>query len=419
MVRPGAGDLVAVRRRASGRRPSAFVPLCARGPAGPCVAGRPRARSTTTTVLGGSTSPSPHRTIARLAPAELARPRPRRAATSSAADAPLSASSAPPGRSSGRPSRRAGRAGRPPGRSPRRPPPIARARPAPRPARARPSPAGPSPPRPRAASRRARERFDEDHREVRAGERQRYPGQPGAGPDVHHPCAVREQLRDDRAVEEVPLPDPGRLARADAGPRSTTPALASRLGVRGRGERQPVAEDRPPADAAATAREAVAPATGAGAAVSLAVRRRCTAQALRETTTRRRGSSPSLSLSTPLIAGDRVVHDLALERRHRPQAHRLAAVEHLASRCACRARSARRAGTGASRRCRASAGCGCRRLLHGQPGQLLQRLQHRAAVADQLVEVVAAVDARRRRGRPRRPGRCRRRSRATSSRRSR
>ena len=86
-----------------------------------------------------------------------------------------------------------------------------------------------------------RERFDENHREIRASEGQRYPGQPGTGSDVHRPCAVREQLRDDRTVEDVPLPDPG-ASRGPSSPRSTPePTRCCRIAL---SQCQPVTEDR-------------------------------------------------------------------------------------------------------------------------------------------------------------------------------
>ena len=230
-----------VRRRASGPSTISFVPLgCAGGRAvvrcRALVHDDHRARADRPVPIAAHYDPG-------LFPPEPAHRDRRPGPPRSRADRPFSASSVPAGRSRGRPTRRGGATGRRPGRSPRRPPPIACARPM-------------SSARPRSTVDRqaqildhltqpvdaTRERLDEYHREIRAGQGQRYPGQPGAGPDVHHPCAVREQLRDDRTVEDVPLPDPGRLAGPDQAPFDPGTDEMCRITP---SERQPVAEDRP------------------------------------------------------------------------------------------------------------------------------------------------------------------------------
>ena len=86
----------------------------------------------------------------------------------------------------------------------------------------------------------AQQRLDEGHREVGARQRERDPGEAGAAPEVGDAHPLRDDLADDRAVEQVPLPEPAGLAgpeQASFGPRSRQPA-----GVRRR-EPEPVTED--------------------------------------------------------------------------------------------------------------------------------------------------------------------------------
>ena len=93
----------------------------------------------------------------------------------------------------------------------------------------------------------------------------------------------------------------------------------------------------------------------------------------------------ALGLAAQPGGGHRVVDDLPLERGHRLQLHRLAGGLDRLGRRRGPARRARPRGRRGTRRCPASAGCGPRsRGQHGQPGQLLQRLQHHAVPADQV-----------------------------------
>ena len=59
------------------------------------------------------------------------------------------------------------------------------------------------------------QRLDQGDPEVGAGDRQHQPREPGARPEVAHRGAARDRLAQHRAVEQVPLPEPGRLAGAD------------------------------------------------------------------------------------------------------------------------------------------------------------------------------------------------------------
>ena len=89
----------------------------------------------------------------------------------------------------------------------------------------------------------AQQRLDQRHPQVRPGDRQHHAGQAGARADVGHARRLRHQLGQHRAVEEVPLPQPGSLARADQAPDH---ALGrEQLGVP-LGERQPADSEHPP-----------------------------------------------------------------------------------------------------------------------------------------------------------------------------
>ena len=202
-------------------------------------------------------------------------------AISSAADAPLSASSRPPRTASGRhqrgqPVQRRDRAGgdhvaaeRVRGRSIRWPPPRPGRGP-PVPILARPSRStdldqerGPS-----------GQRLDQGDREVGPRHRQHDAGQTGAGADVDHRRAGRDQLGDRRAVEQVPVPDPGCLPRADQA--ADHPVGGQQFGVRGgqRRDGRRRASARPgPVPAAAPRR----PATASRARPDRRRRRRCRA----------------------------------------------------------------------------------------------------------------------------------------------
>ena len=137
------------------------------------------------------------------------------------------------------------------------------------------------------------------------------PGRPAPDPMSTTRAPSGIELGDHRAVQDVPIPDPRRLPRARRAP------------VRPRWWRGA----RRSAGRAATARR-----TGAGS-------RRHRA---------RSGTAEDDDLAPRLLAlalarhalhpGHRVVHDLALERRHRPQPHRLAARRAPPSRCAGPAR---------------------------------------------------------------------------------
>ena len=59
------------------------------------------------------------------------------------------------------------------------------------------------------------QRLDQRHGQVRPGDRQHEAGQPGTGADVEHGGARRDPLGHRGAVEQVPVPDPRRLPRPD------------------------------------------------------------------------------------------------------------------------------------------------------------------------------------------------------------
>ena len=266
-----------------------------------------------------------------------------------------------------------------------------------------------------------RERFDQYHRRSGRARANGIPGSPAPDPrsTTRAPSgtnsATTAQLRMWRSHIRG-------ASRGPISPRST-PVLA-RWPAIAPGEHQPVAERRAPA--AVHVKRAVfhvlhrprhvpretrrAPASGRcsrtldrlfSGRVRHCGRRRPAAAAPRPRSRCRRPRSPATASCTTLRSNGVIG----------AQPHRLAACR--APRCAVRVPSSV-SSSRAGRRQPAMSSISRLRLpgdcCDGQPGQLLQRLQHRAAVADQLVEVFAAVDARRSPGRPRRPGRCRRRS---------
>ena len=241
-------------------RPEPTVRCRSGGPGGPppattlTVAARRRAsRTISTTVVGGSMRPTPHSRTTGVAPPS--RPTASRcSATSSAAEAPLSASSRPPiaargkhqpaSRSSGATARAVTMSAgatirrRGPGFAP-------------------PTPVGPDALlgpgaehryRSGQAERRHRfrqegdpscQRLDQRDRKVRSSHSKHDTGQTSTRPHVYDRSADRDQLRHDGAVEQVPVPQPRRLSRADEPADHTV--RGQQLRVRAR-QRQPVAE---------------------------------------------------------------------------------------------------------------------------------------------------------------------------------
>ena len=99
------------------------------------------------------------------------------------------------------------------------------------------------------------------------------------------------------------------------------------------------------------------------------------------TTTRRFGSSPSDSLRSPAAA---TASCTILRSNGVIGASCTGSPVALLGRRLGTSSVAPRASGHASQRCRASAGCADRSALHGQPGQLLQRLQHLAVSTDEV-----------------------------------
>lgn len=58
----------------------------------------------------------------------------------------------------------------------------------------------------------------EDDVEIRSNKSQRYPGQARAGADIENSGSGRYEIGDDRAVQDVTLPDPRRLTWPDEAP---------------------------------------------------------------------------------------------------------------------------------------------------------------------------------------------------------
>ena len=147
------------------------------------------------------------------------------------------------------------------------------------------------------------------------------------------PCAGRDQLGDAAQLSTCRSHSRG-ASRGPSRPRSHTRWLAS--GRRNAAARRPAEPERP-----TSGRRRRRPARGTS---RLARDRPTTASALRETTTRRRGSSPSLSLTTPVDAATaswttlRSNGVIGASRTGSP------AVEDLLRRPRCPAPSARRAG---------------------------------------------------------------------------
>lgn len=85
------------------------------------------------------------------------------------------------------------------------------------------------------------QRFDQPYRKVGPRDREYHTGQTGAGPHIENNLLGWDQLRDHRAVEQMPLPDTGCLAGTD---KPTQHAFrGEELGI-GNGEWKPVAENR-------------------------------------------------------------------------------------------------------------------------------------------------------------------------------
>ena len=59
------------------------------------------------------------------------------------------------------------------------------------------------------------QRFEKNDLEVGPRNRQRYPRQPRPAPDVHHPVARIQELADRGTVQQMTVPQPADLARAE------------------------------------------------------------------------------------------------------------------------------------------------------------------------------------------------------------
>jgi hypothetical protein len=212
--------------------------------------------------------------------------------------------------------------------------------------------------------------FQEVQLQVRPGYCERYARQTCTRTDVEHPAASRHKFPEDSGIEQVPIPQPIRFPRTDDS--SFDPGAGKHVGVPC-GELVSITECR--------------------------VRRRCrmfhvkpsrSAHSAGKTTTRRCGSSPSLSLCTPstaatasctifrskgVIGCSLIGAPLSRTRCGPTQRGEVAPpggpplrdVEH---------QPATRAGL----------------LLHCQPGEFLERLQHHAARAYQFRQIVPAID---------------------------
>ena len=171
----------------------------------------------------------------------------------------------------------------------------------------------------------------------------RQPGQ--AGTAARHPRPGhrrRHQLGQHRAVDQVALPQPRHLSRARDG-------RAARLRLRAVPHSAARARAGPEHHARLLGRRRSAVGRSRGSALSSGFVRGITAHERGSTTTRRCGSSPSDSLRHAVDGGDRVVHDLALERVHRRQPGRLAGFEHARGGVRGKLRAAPHGGPGGAR----------------------------------------------------------------------
>ncbi len=233
----------------------------------------------------------------------------RARASSASAEAPFMAISQPPRRTSGsdqRASRGSGATAREVTTSKTRP------RAAPRRGRAAPPRSSGRGPR-TASSRNAVRRSNGSTRVIRRSGRamaSTSAGQPGPAPDVAHGHLARDRLAEHRAVQQVPLPEPG-VSRGPISPR-TTPSSARRS-----------------ANFSASGRaSANTPRASAGAGGAGGVSRETSLTACAAASTGEDHDVParldSLGLRGQAGRGDRVVHDLPLEGRHRLQCRLLA-----------------------------------------------------------------------------------------------
>ena len=365
---PGPVDVIARRSRTRARRPGGRVRRVRRG--------RPADRRRPYAVAGGPgptrsrdgrragrarRAHQPHRRVddavadLRRRPAAPSRRSdgPRRRPARSSARSPLSASRLPPGRTSGRhqpASRSSGATARAVTTSPSSCRASSSARPARtstlvEPERGRP---------PRQEGDPAQQRLDQQDRQVRAGPAPaRCPGSPAPEPTSTTGRAAAGSSTTTGAVEQVALPQPGRLARARAArarrrrPRAAAAYASARRQLRSpkhRGCRR-------------FQREASITRSAVGAACGQAGR----------TTTRRWGSSPSDSLRSPAAATAswttlRSNGVIGASRTGSPGLAPCSAV------VAAELGELRPCGRRGSRRCPASAGCGRRSRVRRRAG---------------------------------------------------
>ncbi len=111
-------------------------------------------------------------------------------------------------------------------------------------------------------------------------------------------------------------------------------------------------------------------------------------------TTTRRAWLDAFALAVhPADRGDGVMNDLPLKRRHRCEFFTLAAFEYALGHLVPQRGQLLAAPATPARDVEHQPATHSGLLMHRQPGQLLQRVEHLALAADQLVQVVAAVDA--------------------------
>src|SRR5690349_24571827 len=102
----------------------------------------------------------------------------------------------------------------------------------------------------------------------------------------------------------------------------------------------------------------------------------------------------ALALTPHTLNGrHRVVHDLAFERGHRRELLALTGLQHPAGHLVSQSRQLVATTPAPPRDVQHQPAPLPRLLMHGQPGQLLQRVEHLALATDQFAQIPATVDA--------------------------